>query len=752
MSRRTQRLDNSLLDCRLPLGSASLNMGGNAWRNARMLKSHRPVQQSASCSESLLSSTPRKSSNQSPHADITDASLLSSLLDKSSFHEASMQESTGADNFWEGTIMEEQNSTMADSILIGSDIRCHPKHPVHTPTRVSYKDGKCGVSEHRTSNVLYGAAHSSVPEASTIYCSKRRQPFRTDVPQLWLDSLLVVTRRAAARCRSILARAWRMCQVDNKHDRPASRTDHGGNMSAKQRELHPNGSLCDDCKEKQHAEQTRVDDGGSPWSARARAFCRLMWNITVFTVCRLCWLTSRLWTLTRTILSSAFAGRSSNLGGVLKWISRHGDGPMLTRLPLALLFVFVIPFSLCWFALGSLPALSISDSPTPALSQEEVAESTRLAHLERSLALLWERVEAGDQRAEQRHGEMIRMHTQLRHNDQRGKMWLSRLVERQLAQLRRQMNDHKQQREQELFWLQSQMSRLDLVEVNLQKLEAQEEVGRLEVTLRDIRRDVDALLGCQQLDQETISAQVQQGVRTVLFGNERSESGFPDLRASLASLERSVLHNISHHLDQRRREEALTRADVNLMVKNALRLFSHDRTGLADYALESGGGSILSTRCSETYETKAALLSLFGVPLWYFSQSPRVVIQPNVHPGNCWAFRGSAGFLVIRLSMSILPTAFSLEHIPKALAPSGTLRSAPRDFQVYGLDDASQERGTLLGSYTYQEDGEAVQTYHVTEENDRAFQIIEVKVLSNWGHQEYTCMYRFRVHGTPRDT
>lgn len=57
--------------------------------------------------------------------------------------------------------------------------------------------------------------------------------------------------------------------------------------------------------------------------------------------------------------------------------------------------------------------------------------------------------------------------------------------------------------------------------------------------------------------------------------------------------------------------------------------------------------------------------------------------QPNVHPGNCWAFQGSTGFLVIRLSMSILPTAFSLEHIPKALAPSGTLRSAPRDFRVY---------------------------------------------------------------------
>lgn len=37
------------------------------------------------------------------------------------------------------------------------------------------------------------------------------------------------------------------------------------------------------------------------------------------------------------------------------------------------------------------------------------------------------------------------------------------------------------------------------------------------------------------------------------------------------------------------------------------------------------------------------------------------------------------------------------------------------------------------------------------EENDEAFQIIEVQVLSNWGHEEYTCMYRFRVHGTPSD-
>ncbi|KAG7275603.1 hypothetical protein CRUP_030637 [Coryphaenoides rupestris] len=271
---------------------------------------------------------------------------------------------------------------------------------------------------------------------------------------------------------------------------------------------------------------------------------------------------------------------------------------------------------------------------------------------------------------------------------------------------------------------------------------------------------------------------------------ERYVSG-ANLRASLADLELSILRNISQQLqhlqrggepanytkvdnnndeddeddnNNHRRHQTVTQAvedsleaagvavteeQVQLMVNNALRLYSQDRTGLADYALESGGGSILSTRCSETYQTRTALLSLFGLPLWYFSQSPRVVIQPDVHPGNCWAFRGPTGYLVIRLSMKIVPSAFSLEHIPKALAPSGALRSAPRDFTVYGLEDEGQEEGQLLGRYSYEEDGEALQMYAVTEENEQAFQIIEVRILSNWGNPEYTCMYRLRVHGRP---
>uniref|UniRef100_A0A2H6NPH9 SUN domain-containing protein n=2 Tax=Micrurus TaxID=8634 RepID=A0A2H6NPH9_9SAUR len=191
----------------------------------------------------------------------------------------------------------------------------------------------------------------------------------------------------------------------------------------------------------------------------------------------------------------------------------------------------------------------------------------------------------------------------------------------------------------------------------------------------------------------------------------------------------------------------ITEAQAQVIVNNALRLYSQDKTGIVDFALESGGGSILSTRCSETYETKTALLSLFGVPLWYFSQSPRVVIQPDMYPGNCWAFKGSQGYLVIRLSMTIYPTSFCLEHIPKSLSPTGNITSAPKDFLVYGLENEYQEEGILLGQYTYDQDGEPLQMFPVSETSEKAFQIVELRIFSNWGHAEYTCLYRFRVHG-----
>nr|XP_061782925.1 SUN domain-containing protein 2-like isoform X3 [Nerophis lumbriciformis] len=764
MSRHRLRLDEGLLDRSLPLGSASFSVGGSGWRNTRALKSRRSQQLSVSCSESVLVRTPRKPPGHSLHRMASDASLLSSLLD-----ESSIQDTTVVDTFWgldqdldpkESAAVAEHSGILANSTLIAADGR-HPEHPVQTLTRAPYRDEE-----------------SSKP-ASTIYTRNRSRRVRT------------------AR--------------------------HCGVMSAKHQDLHANGPLCAACQEKHQVSSS---------SSLLRP-SSTMWALAAFTVWCLRQLTSLVWTLTRTALSSSDRLRrpaGGTLGGAFRCIRRRwSDCPLLTWLVLS---VLVLLFSLCCFspagfAVPSVQEWKTSVSDVPVLSSvhglvsrwsqaaggavEEVkaSESARLARLERGLASLWERVESGGRRARRRHGEVLAMYSDLKllgsaHNS---KLHLSRLVDQQLSRLKRRLDQDRRQRGQDLDQQQRQASRLDHLEAKMEDVQWRQEasspplpaaasvashdallaeVGRLEAALEDVRRDVEVLSGCQdgcrRLDQISahVSAQVREEVRLVLYGNDLPVDSAPserfvsgaDLQASLVSLERSILQNVSRQLDQRRSEASVTRGvrkeegggtllsssrfscavqEVKVMVENALRLFAHDRTGLADYALESAGGSILSTRCSETYKTQAALLSLFGLPLWYFSQSPRVVIQPDVHPGNCWAFKGSTGFLVIRLSMRILPTAFSLDHIPKALAPHRSVSSAPRDFRVYGLQDEREEGGRLLGSYTYQEDGDALQTYSVTEENHRSFQIIEVQVLSNWGHADYTCMYRFRVHGSPSD-
>ncbi|XP_044193548.1 SUN domain-containing protein 1-like isoform X6 [Thunnus albacares] len=833
MSRRSLRLDDGLLDRSLPHCSASFSVGGSSWRSSRSLKSRRSQQLSVSCSESLLGQTPRKAAgpsllNSSLHSVASDASLLSSLLD-----ESSVQETTLVNTFWgldqdvdpkESTVIAEPSSVLANSTLIGCDGRC-PKQPVQTHSRVYCRDCESDRKEPATAFTSSSSKYTSTTSSSSSMGPGRPEPRDPDTSTVYGRDRIRKSRTAGfGHCGDMNLKEW------------------------KQRERHPDGSLCKTAGEVFRRLSRR-------WRHMTTSFLLTRFPLRLFLVLlpllllfSLCWfgpagLQSVLPAVNitdwRTAVSdvpalssiySIMSSQSQSAGGAVeesREVQTH-VGPLYSRTP---------------------PA------ETPTGEEEESAavddDSVRLVLLEQSLTALWERVEAGGQRAEQRHREVLRMYTDLQQQQQLVSVqsgvgegtepWLSGLLDQQLSQLRRRLDEERRQREQirqqDLVQQQSQTSRLDQLELQLQTLAAKTEqvhrrqeaattvspspstlpaavsvgvdrqshdallaeVARLEAALEDVRRDVEGLSGCRDgcrgLDriQQTISAQVssrvREEVRALIYGNQLTVGGgasgdtaaLPesllqwlsqqyvsgaDLQAALASLELSILQNISLQLQQQHRSEemvseavlhaagaagaAVTQEEVHMIVKNALRLFSQDRTGMADYALESGGGSVLSTRCSETYETKAALLSLFGVPLWYFSQSPRAVIQPDVHPGNCWAFRGSTGFLVIRLSMTILPTAFSLEHIPKSLAPSGTLHSAPRDFNVYGLDDESQERGKLLGTYTYDEDGEALQTYSVTEENDQTFQIIEVQVLSNWGHQEYTCMYRFRVHGTPQ--
>lgn len=62
--------------------------------------------------------------------------------------------------------------------------------------------------------------------------------------------------------------------------------------------------------------------------------------------------------------------------------------------------------------------------------------------------------------------------------------------------------------------------------------------------------------------------------------------------------------------------------------------------------------------------------------------------------------------------------------------------------------DLDKERAVLLGDFRYDIYGPQVQTFRLPAQAEgQSFSIVKLEVYSNYGHSDYTCVYRFRVHG-----
>ena len=148
--------------------------------------------------------------------------------------------------------------------------------------------------------------------------------------------------------------------------------------------------------------------------------------------------------------------------------------------------------------------------------------------------------------------------------------------------------------------------------------------------------------------------------------------------------------------------------DVKKIVREALTKYDADKTGLFDFALETAGGSILSTKCTEPYQVTTGVMSVWGIPFWWETNSPRTILQPGTSPGQCWAFRGSQGSVLVQLSSAIHITAVSIEHISSLLSPDGNIYSAPSHMSLSGVTEDREDFSPLL-NFTYSATGDTVQ-------------------------------------------
>ncbi|KAF9093053.1 hypothetical protein BGX23_003671 [Mortierella sp. AD031] len=236
---------------------------------------------------------------------------------------------------------------------------------------------------------------------------------------------------------------------------------------------------------------------------------------------------------------------------------------------------------------------------------------------------------------------------------------------------------------------------------------------------------------------------------------------------------------------------------INLAVERQCRL--SNGAAQPDYALYNSGGRIVTQLTTPDYHQYTPS-TFFGrmLGLRYLIPPPSSperlavkAIQTGMEPGDCWSMLGSQGQIAIRLARRIVITGVTIEHVdPKV---SLDLGSAPREIEIWRLvapltppsssslssssimDGDSpimatwhkygspQPGASLLTTVMYEGQGRtdgccsdadggaviaAAQTFSIpmSRQNAPAYGIL-VRILSNWGHPNFTCLYRVRVHG-----
>ncbi|OQV21466.1 putative SUN domain-containing protein 3 [Hypsibius exemplaris] len=171
-----------------------------------------------------------------------------------------------------------------------------------------------------------------------------------------------------------------------------------------------------------------------------------------------------------------------------------------------------------------------------------------------------------------------------------------------------------------------------------------------------------------------------------------------------------------------------------------------------DFSLASLGAKILSTRDTKPVVNYDA--SLLGYSFWSGLTSDAQTdapLQPILMPGRCWRFAGFPGRLVVELAENVVVTSFTLSHVLGPSVPKSRLKSAPHEFEVWGLQAVDDAKPHFFGNYSLSLSGPSSQDFPVEHPSTVRHPIVELKVLNNHGSAEYTCVYRFKVFGIADD-
>lgn len=253
------------------------------------------------------------------------------------------------------------------------------------------------------------------------------------------------------------------------------------------------------------------------------------------------------------------------------------------------------------------------------------------------------------------------------------------------------------------------------------------------------------------------------------------------LQRILAENENLIQKIVQNQLEtylSRNNDQFVSKDDIDEILDEYNHYVSADKAGSvtesedtqrADFALAIRGARYIPQYTSATFERQIRwpltrwIRRLTSIGSTY--QPPVLLaLLPDNNAGQCWPMQGSNGTLGVQLSQSIYIDSITIEHVARGLAVN--MSSAPKDVDVWGLQDihipaagsarlpwmpgGESGNALYLGSFRYDiMKMKPAQTFTVDVRRTIPFKGVIFRFLNNWGNEDYTCIYRVKVHGKP---
>lgn len=203
-----------------------------------------------------------------------------------------------------------------------------------------------------------------------------------------------------------------------------------------------------------------------------------------------------------------------------------------------------------------------------------------------------------------------------------------------------------------------------------------------------------------------------------------------------------------------------------------LRLGLHSNISpILDYASLSVGGKAIEALTSVTYSPSARkdyvmLKRIFSRDA-RVDHSPAVALTDGIEPGQCWAFHGDSGQLGIQFAKAIRVSALTVGHTNMS-----SIASAPKGLVLWGvkpmnsdfcaafgginqsrLNLGSELCGVRLLAGVYDpSNSQLYQNFTIDSDPNISyyasyFDNVIVQIVGNWGHPDFTCIYRIQIYG-----